>query len=104
MEAELGTQLSLLLVALLGAVESWILTGLRYVSTGVDKLPKPVKLILVAALSVPVAWLAGVSGLALPADPMTWDGTIVNAILLWLSAMGVNAAGNAVISREPPSS
>lgn len=89
-----------LLVLLLGLVTSLIMGGLRTLSTGLDKLPRPVKAMVVAALAIPVAWLGGASGIDLPADPATWDGTIVNMILTWLSAMGLNGLYGAVT--KPP--
>lgn len=85
-----------LLVVLLGMVTSVVMVGFKRAVLLVDKMPSIYKAMLVMALSVPVAWLAGKSGLALPADPTTWDGNVVNSILTWLLAMGAHAGAKAI--------
>jgi hypothetical protein len=97
MEAEIGLTVTNLLVALIGLITSLVMTGLRFASDGINKLPKPLKAALVGAISIPIAWLSGVVGIDLPADPTVWDGVLVNSVLTWLAAMGINAAGTSLL-------
>ena len=100
MEAEIGLQLTELLVVALGALTSLIMGGLKMGLTGLDKLPKPAKAMVVAALAVPIALLGGWIGVDLPGDVTTWDGNVINVILTWLTAMGVRAGTKAIVKQE----
>ena len=82
-----------LLVVLIGAITAIVMSALGKLSMGIDKAPKMLRAVIVLALAAPIAWLAGVVGTELPADALTWDGATINAILTWLSAMGLHAVG-----------
>ena len=88
-----------LLVVVLGVVTSLIMTGLRKMTTLVDKLPTAARGVIVLLLATPIAWLSGQLGADLPADPLTWDGTVINVILTWLLALGAHAGAKAL---KPP--
>jgi hypothetical protein len=82
-----------LLVALVGAITAIIMSVIGKISMGIDKAPKILRAFIVLALAAPIAWLSGYFGMKLPADPLTWDGATINALLTWLSAMGLHAVG-----------
>ena len=82
-----------LLVVLIGAITAIIMSALGKFSMGIDKAPKILRAFIVLGLAAPIAWLSGYFGTELPADPLTWDGATVNALLTWLSAMGLHAVG-----------
>lgn len=85
-----------LLVVLLGALTSIIMALLKKFSGFLGKAPGPIQALVVVALSFPVAWLAGFFGMELPADPFTWDGALINAMLVSLTSMGAHAVGKTV--------
>lgn len=82
-----------LLVVIVGILTSLIMSVLGKLSLGIEKAPKMLRAVIVLALAAPIAWLAGAAGTELPADPLTWDGATINALLTWLSAMGIHAVG-----------
>jgi hypothetical protein len=88
-----SSELTLIVV---GILTSGIMGALKMLSLRFQKLPKRVKLIIVFVLAAPIAWLSGRVGIDLPADPTTWDGTTINAILIWLVAMGERAGVKAL--------
>ena len=85
-----------LLVVVLGIITSLIMGLMKMLSINVAKLPTTAQAVIVLLLATPVAWLVGVSGLDLPADPLTWDGAVINGILTWLVAMGSRAGMKAI--------
>ena len=87
---EAATELLVLLVSVLTAI---IMSALGKISDGINKAPKLLRAFIVFAVAAPIAWLGGRVGIELPADPLTWDGATINAILTWLSAMGLHAVG-----------
>lgn len=99
MEAELGLEVTQLLVVVLGLVTSLIMAGLKLGTNWFRKLPKKVQATVVAGLAVPIALLGGAMGVDLPGDPTSWDGNTVNVILTWLTAMGVHAGGDAIAKK-----
>lgn len=99
MEAELGLEITQLLIVVLGIITSLVMGALKLLNTGIAKLPKTAKLMLVGAIAIPITLLGGWLGIDLPADPTTWDGVTVNVILTYLSAMGARAATRAVVPK-----
>ena len=81
-----------LFTVLISIVTSAVMAVIKTIAPIVAQAPKPVRAVVVGLLAAPVAVLSGKVGIELPADPSTWDGTAVNAVLMWLMAMGAHAA------------
>lgn len=84
-----------LLIMGLGTITSLVMVALGYLNAKLATLPPFVRTMIVTAIAVPVALLSGYIGIAVPADPTTWDGATVNVILTALSAMGIHAGAKA---------
>lgn len=91
-----GSQLAEMLVLLLGTLTTIIVLVLGKLGTWFKSLPTMARGLIVGVIAIPVALLGGQMGVELPADPTTWDGNTVNAILTWASSMGIHAAGKAL--------
>ena len=85
-----------LLVILLGTLTSLIMGALKKYTTWINSIHPTWRAVIVGVLAVPIALLAGVLGLNLPADPAMWDGNVINSILTALLAMGQHALLKAI--------
>ena len=89
-----------LLVLVVGIFTSIIMSALGKISEGINKAPAMLRAVIVLLLAAPIAWLSGFVGMELPADPLTWDGATINALLTWFSAMGLHAVGKKLRSGD----
>lgn len=85
-----------LLTAIVSIITSAVMGLIKRLAPALEAAPKVVHTVIVAVLSAPMAWLSGEVGVHLPADPTLWTGDMVNAVLIWLMAMGAHAALKAV--------
>ena len=93
---QVGLEITQLLVVVIGMLTSVIMAILKQVTDLFKKMPKSLQAGVVAVIATPLAWLSGQVGIDLPGDPSAWDGNAVNAVLTWLTAMGVHAGVGAV--------
>jgi uncharacterized membrane protein len=88
-----------LVIVLVGGATSLVMRGITAAAPFVKSLPAFVRTLVVVVLGMGVAVLAQFVDMPLPADPTTWDATVVNGLLTALSAMGLHAAAKAVVPK-----
>lgn len=72
-----------------GAVTSFVMTGLRKVSTWVNAQSSWIKQLIVLLIAFGVTQLSGLLGLQLPADALMWGSDVVNTVITALLSFGV---------------